>query len=191
MTSTPRSQDGSRAPASPATEPARGWTVAARPVDDPVSAMLLREYLVDVADRYYRLHEERDSTPEEIEQALAEMPSDDLAPPRGVFLLAHHEGELAGCAGVRLMDGRTAGPERAAELKRVYVRPAKRGLGGGAALLAAVETAAGELGAERIALDTRLDLVEARALYARHGYREVPPFTEGPYAEVWMAKELG
>ncbi|MFE1930078.1 GNAT family N-acetyltransferase [Streptomyces sp. NPDC059474] len=199
MTSTPRAQAGSRAPASPATEPTAeptrepttGWTVAARPVDDPVSAMLLREYLVDVADRYYQLHEERDSTPEEIEQALAEMPSDDLAPPRGVFLLAHHDGELAGCAGVRLIDERTPGLTRAAELKRVYVRPAKRGLGGGAALLAAVETAAGELGAERIALDTRLDLIEARALYARHGYRDVPPFTTGPYAEVWMVKELG
>ncbi|SEB81750.1 GNAT family N-acetyltransferase [Streptomyces melanosporofaciens] len=191
MTSTPRAQDGSRAWASPAMEPTSGWTIAARHVDDPASALLLREYLVDVADRYYQLHEERDSTPEEIEQALAEMPSDDLAPPQGVFLLAHHDGELAGCAGVRLMDGRTAGLKRAAELKRVYVRPAKRGLGGGAALLAAVETAAGELGAERIALDTRLDLVEARALYARHGYREVPPFTKGPYAEVWMAKELG
>ncbi|MFF4482266.1 GNAT family N-acetyltransferase [Streptomyces melanosporofaciens] len=191
MTSTPRTQAGSRAPASPATEPTTGWTVAARPVDHPVSAMLLREYLVDVADRYHQLHEERNSTPEEIEQALAEMPSDDLAPPRGVFLLAHHDGELAGCAGVRLMDERTTGLTRAAELKRVYVRPAKRGLGGGAALLAAVETAAGELGAERIALDTRLDLVEARALYARHGYRDVPPFTTGPYAEVWMVKELG
>ncbi|WAP55746.1 GNAT family N-acetyltransferase [Streptomyces sp. S465] len=179
MTSTPRSPAGSRVPA------ARAWTVAAGPVDDPVSAMLLREYLVDVADRYYRLHEARDSTPEEIERALAEMPSDDLAPPRGVFLLARHAGELAGCAGLRLLDGRTA------ELKRVFVRPAKRGLGGGAALLTAAEAAARELGAERIALDTRLDLVEARALYARHGYREVAPFTQGPYAEVWLAKELG
>ncbi|TMU94947.1 GNAT family N-acetyltransferase [Streptomyces sp. DASNCL29] len=190
MTRTPHiDQAGSRADASPAgTVAARtvaAWTVAARPVGDPVSVTLLREYLVDVADRYYRLHEQRDSTPEEIEQALAEMPSDDLAPPHGVFLLAHHEGELAGCAGLRLMDARTA------ELKRVYIRPAKRGLGGGGALLAAVEAAAGELGAGRIVLDTRLDLVEARGLYARHGYREVPAFTDGPYAEVWMAKELG
>ncbi|MBI0300302.1 GNAT family N-acetyltransferase [Streptomyces sp. PRKS01-29] len=188
MTSTPRAHPGSPASACPApsASPASSaWTVAARPVDDPVSAVLLREYLVDVADRYYRLHEGRDSTPEEIERALAEIPSDDLAPPHGVFLMARHEGELAGCAGLRLMDPRTA------ELKRVYVRPAKRGLGGGAALLAAVEAAAAGLGAGRIALDTRLDLVEARALYARHGYREVPPFTEGPYAEVWMAKELG
>ncbi|WP_413799006.1 GNAT family N-acetyltransferase [Streptomyces iranensis] len=179
MTSTPCARAGERAGTSP------GWAVAARPVGDPVSAMLLREYLVDVADRYYQLHEERDSTPEEIGQALAEMPSDDLAPPQGVFLLAHHAGELAGCAGVRLMDARTA------ELKRVYVRPAKRGLGGGAALLAAVEAAAVGLGAGRIVLDTRLDLVEARGLYARHGYREVPAFTDGPYAEVWMAKQLG
>ncbi|GAA1283991.1 GNAT family N-acetyltransferase [Streptomyces javensis] len=184
MTSTPPVQAGSRADASPA------WTVTARPVDDPVSAMLLREYLVDVADRYYQLHEARDSTPEEIERALAEMPSDDLAPPHGVFLLARHDGELAGCAGVRLMDAQLM-DARTAELKRVYVRPAKRGLGGGAALLAAVEAAAVGLGAGRIVLDTRLDLVEARGLYARHGYREVPAFTDGPYAEVWMAKQLG
>ncbi|MFF5587596.1 GNAT family N-acetyltransferase [Streptomyces hygroscopicus] len=194
MTRTPPAPAGSRAPASRASAsrapasraPAsRAWTVAARPVDDPLSAVLLREYLVDVAHRYYQHHERRDATPEEIERAFAEMGSDDLAPPHGVFLLAHHDGEPAGCAGLRLLDDRTA------ELKRVFVRPAQRGLGGGAALLAAVETAAGELGAGRIALDTRLDLVEARALYARHGYREVAPFTQGRYAEVWMAKELG
>ncbi|WP_432252100.1 GNAT family N-acetyltransferase [Streptomyces sp. HNM1019] len=187
--STPRVRAGSATPVRPvrplASAPS-GWTVAARPVGGPAPAMLLREYLVDVADRYYRLHEGRDSTPEEIEQALAEMPSDDLAPPHGVFLLAHHDGEPAGCVGLRLLDD-----ARTAELKRVYVRPAKRGLGGGAALLAAVEAAASGLGAARIVLDTRLDLVEARGLYARHGYREVPAFTDGPYAEVWMAKELG
>ncbi|GAA0644019.1 GNAT family N-acetyltransferase [Streptomyces malaysiensis subsp. malaysiensis] len=191
MTSTPFAQAGSSGdayptyPPYPASPASPAWTVAARPVDDPVSAVLLREYLVDVADRYYQLHEGRDSTREEIEQAHAEMPSDDLAPPGGVFLLAHHDGELAGCAGLRLLDAHTA------ELKRVFVRPAKRGLGGGAALLAAVEAAAGALGAGRIVLDTRRDLAEARALYARHGYREVPAFTEGPYAEVWMGKELG
>lgn len=36
----------------------------------------------------------------------------------------------------------------------------------------------------------RLDLAEARALYVRHGYAEVPAFNEGDYAEVWYAKDL-
>lgn len=169
------------------------WTVAPHPVDDPVSAGLLRDYLVDVADRWYELHEGRSTTPEEIDKHLAEMPSDDLAPPHGVFLVAHHDGELAGCAGVRLLaGGGTAGPGpgRTAELKRMFVRPAKRGLGAAGVLLAAAEAAARELGAGRIVLETRLDLREARALYARHGYADVPPFCEGPYSEVWLGKEL-
>jgi GNAT superfamily N-acetyltransferase len=165
--------------------PRAPWTVAPHPVDDPVSAGLLREFLVDVADRWYELHEGRSTTPEEIEKHLADMPSDDLAPPHGVFLVAHHDGELAGCAGVRLLDrGHTA------ELKRMFVRPPKRGLGAGGVLLAAAEAAARELGAGRIVLETRLDLSEARALYARHGYADVPPFCEGPYSEVWLGKEL-
>nr|WP_107097076.1 GNAT family N-acetyltransferase [Streptomyces sp. NBRC 110028] len=163
------------------------WDVAARPVSDPVAATLLREYMTDVADRYYRLHEGRDATSEEIERALREMPSDDLAPPDGVLLVARHGGDVAGCAGLRRRAGHL---DRTAELKRVFLRPGKRGLGGGAALLAAVERAADALGVVRIVLDTRRDLVEARALYARHGYRDVPAFSEGPYAEVWMAKDL-
>ena len=39
-------------------------------------------------------------------------------------------------------------------------------------------------------LDTRLDLVEARALYLRQGWVEVPAFSEDDYAEVWYAKPL-
>ncbi len=76
------------------------------------------------------------------------------------------------------------------ELTRVYVRPSRRGTGGGARLLAAVEEAARSLGARRIVLDTRLDLVEARALYTRHGYREIPAYGNSPYAEVWYGKDL-
>jgi hypothetical protein len=39
-------------------------------------------------------------------------------------------------------------------------------------------------------LDTRGDLTEARALYARLGYDEVEPFNDGPYAEHWFEKAL-
>ena len=37
-------------------------------------------------------------------------------------------------------------------------------------------------------LDTRSDLVEARGLYKRLGYQEVPAFNAGPYADHWFAK---
>ncbi|WUR56975.1 GNAT family N-acetyltransferase [Micromonospora chokoriensis] len=72
----------------------------------------------------------------------------------------------------------------------MFVRPEHRGVGGGAALLAAVEQAARTAGVHRIRLDTRNDLVEARALYARHGYVEIPAYSSGPYADHWFEKEL-
>ncbi|KJY43005.1 acetyltransferase [Streptomyces sp. NRRL B-1568] len=160
------------------------WTVAPQPVGSPESAELLREYLTDVADRWYVLYEGRTTTPDEIERHLAEDPSDDLAPPDGVLLVARYGGEQAGCVGLRRLDGRTA------ELKRMYVRASRRGLGGAALLLDAAEEAARAWGVERIVLDTRQDLVEARALYARHGFAEIPRYGNSPYAEVWMGKQL-
>jgi hypothetical protein len=39
-------------------------------------------------------------------------------------------------------------------------------------------------------LDTRHDLVEARALYARLGYAETEPHNDDRYAEHWFAKNL-
>lgn len=142
--------------------------------------LLLREYMTEMVVRYHC----RPALPGEVDEALAEMPSDDLTYPSGVLLLAHHGTDLAGCAGLRWHSGW-------AELKRVFVRPAHRGAGGGAALLTAVEQQAGAAGAAAIRLDTRADLVEARALYARHGYVEIPAYSRGPYAEHWFEKRLG
>ena len=80
-----------------------GWVVERTDVTSAESAVLLRDYLVDVSDRWFRLHEDRDSRPEEIEQSLAEMPSDDLAPPTGAFVVARSGERLVGCVGVRLV----------------------------------------------------------------------------------------
>ncbi|MCG6493851.1 GNAT family N-acetyltransferase [Kitasatospora sp. A2-31] len=160
------------------------WTVSRADVGSPEAAALLREYYIDVANRYYRLHLGREGTPEEIETGLADSPSDDLAGSTGVFLLGRYDGEPQACAGLRVLD------DRSVELTRVFVRHAVRGTGGGARLLAAVDEAARELGADRIVLDTRLDLVEARALYTRHGYREIPAYSSGPYAQIWYGRDL-
>ncbi|MEU6238422.1 GNAT family N-acetyltransferase [Kitasatospora sp. NPDC047058] len=160
------------------------WAVSRADVGSPEAEALLREYYTDVANRYYRLHLGREGTPEEIETGLAGSPSDDLAGPSGLFLLGRYAGEPQSCAGLRILDDRTA------ELTRVFVRHAVRGTGGGARLLAAVDEAARSLGAERIVLDTRLDLVEARALYTRHGYREIPAYSSGPYAQIWYGKDV-
>ncbi|MEV8375601.1 GNAT family N-acetyltransferase [Kribbella sp. NPDC056861] len=160
------------------------WFVEVAGVHTVESQELLREYYVDVADRYYQFHQGRPATTEEIESGLAGAPSDDLAPPTGVFLLGMYDGKPAACAGLRLQ------PNRTAELARLYVKPSVRGTGGGAAILAAIDRTARALGAARILLDTRLDLTEARALYLKHGYLESEPHKEDEYAEVFYSKVL-
>ncbi|WP_310728760.1 GNAT family N-acetyltransferase [Streptomyces sp. N2A] len=166
------------------TAPPAPWAISTEPVDSPDARALLREYYTEVADRYFTLHEDRLSTPQEIDEGVAEYPVADLAPPHGVLLVARRGGETAGCAGVRLLDARTA------ELKQMFVRPAARGLGGGGGLLMAAEAAAARLGAERIRLDTRLDLTEAIALYRRHGFVEIAPYHDDIYAEIFFEKRL-
>ncbi|MFJ9853953.1 GNAT family N-acetyltransferase [Streptomyces sp. NPDC101150] len=160
------------------------WTVCAEPFDSPDAWALLREYYTEVADRYYELHEGRRATPEEIAEGLAGYPKDHLTPPDGVLLVARCGEAAAGCAGVRLLD------ERTAELKQLFVRVPYRGLGGAGGLLPAAEAAAAGMGAERIRLDTRLDLVEAVALYRRHGFVEIAPYHDDVYAEIFFEKRL-
>ncbi|MFI1796168.1 GNAT family N-acetyltransferase [Streptomyces sp. NPDC020379] len=165
------------------------WTVAPQSVRSPEAVALMREYMTEIADRWFLLHEGRTTTREEVQGYVAEEPHDDLDPPHGVLLIARRDGEPVGCLGLRWFD-----QERGtAELKRMYVRSAARGLGAAPALLAAAEGVAREWGARRIVLDSRKDLVEAIALYARHGFVPVPRYNtpeENPYAEVWMGKEL-
>ncbi|MEV5983878.1 GNAT family N-acetyltransferase [Streptomyces sp. NPDC052051] len=161
------------------------WTVAREPHDSPVAAALWRAYYTEVSDRWYQLHENRSTEPEELERAIAADTGEYLAPPTGALFVARWAGEPAGTAGVRLLDPATA------ELKRVFLYAALRGRGGAALLVAAAEDAARALGAERIVLDTRGDLVEARSLYSRLGYAETAPHNDDVYAEHWFAKKLG
>ncbi|MCX3060035.1 GNAT family N-acetyltransferase [Streptomyces beihaiensis] len=160
------------------------WTVTPEPYDSAVAAALWRAYYTEVSDRWYLRHEGRSTDPEELEREVAAGAHEELAPPRGQLLVGRYAGEPAGTAGVRMADTATA------ELTRVFVREDLRGTGGAALLVSAAEAAARDLGATVIRLDTRSDLVEARALYARLGYRETAPHNDEMYAEHWFAKDL-
>jgi ribosomal protein S18 acetylase RimI-like enzyme len=141
---------------------------------------VLRAYVDDVASRYHG----RPATADEIAAAMSENPSDDLAPPRGLLLVAQQNGDVLGCAGLRLLPG------HAAEVTRVFVVPAARHRGLGSRMLDCLEEHARWHQTRVLRLDTRRDLIEARRLYARHGYREVAPFSSGPYADHWFEKAL-
>ncbi|MGW5418936.1 GNAT family N-acetyltransferase [Streptomyces sp. NPDC003943] len=156
------------------------WMITPERVDTPDATALRRDYYGDVAGRYFgRVLSEDEYDDDMIDDGLEE-----LAPPSGAFLVGRHDGEPAACGGVVLLDA-----ERA-ELTRVFIRPAFRGKGGADLLMRGLEDAARELGARRMVLNTRLDLVEARALYTRNGYAEIPAYCTGPYMEIWYGKEL-
>ncbi|WP_030688137.1 GNAT family N-acetyltransferase [Streptomyces globisporus] len=156
------------------------WTFSPERVDTPDATALRRDYYGDVAGRYWK----RPATEAEMDEGLTNDGVELLTPPTGQFLVARFEGKPAGCGGVLMLDG-----ERA-ELTRVFLRHAFRGAGGAGALLRRLEEEARGLGARRMVLNTRLDLVEARALYTRHGYAEIPAYCTGPYMDIWYGKEL-
>ena len=160
------------------------WTIAPEPYDSPVAAALWRAYYTEVSDRWYLLHEGHRTGPAELEREIAANTGAELVPPTGQLMVGRYDGTPGGTAGVRLLDPATA------ELTRVFVHEAMRGKGGAALLVTAAEDAARALGATRVVLDTRGDLVEARSLYARLGYTETEPHNDVPYAEHWFRKEL-
>jgi GNAT superfamily N-acetyltransferase len=156
------------------------FTVAAEAVDSADAVGLLRAYFTELASR----HTGRDATDAEVDAAQAEKPSADLAPPTGTFLILRDGSQPVGCAGVRVLSTEIV------ELTRLFVLPVARGRGAGSQLLAAAEQTGRELGALAMRLDTRSDLVEARALYASSGYVEIPAYSAVPYADHWFEKDL-
>jgi GNAT superfamily N-acetyltransferase len=150
-------------------------------LEHPDAARMLRAYMTEMVDRYHG----GPMPAWRVDEAMAEDPNDDLA----VFLVAYRGAgpggtEAVGCAGLRVL------PAGIGEVKRMYVHPGARRGGVGRALLEALAGHARERGLGVLRLDTRSDLVEARALYVRHGFVEIPAYNDGPYAEHWYEKRL-
>jgi GNAT superfamily N-acetyltransferase len=120
------------------------------------------------------------------EAELASLPGK-YAPPSGELMLACSPvGDALGCAAMRSLAGTAV-----CEMKRLYVRPAARGLGIGAALVAAIIRSAEEFGYAEMKLDTLARLPEAFALYKRFGFLEIPAYYHNPVpGTVYLGKPL-
>jgi DNA-binding MarR family transcriptional regulator/GNAT superfamily N-acetyltransferase len=108
----------------------------------------------------------------------------EMRPPAGLFLVASLRGEPIGCGGLKFHG------DDPAEIKRMWVSPAARGLGVGRRLLNELEHRAAADGCHAVRLDTNRNLAEAIAMYRSGGYAEVPAFNDEPYAHHWFEKHL-
>ena len=111
----------------------------------------------------------------------------DVAPGRGVFLVAYRDGRPVGCGAMRLLDSKTG------ELKRMYVEPALRRAGIGRRLVEALEAEARRLGAASLVLETGTRQADALALYVRCGFTRIPLYGEyclSPATSICLGKPL-
>lgn len=108
----------------------------------------------------------------------------ELTPPAGVLLIARLGDRPVGCGALKFHG------DQPAELKRMWIAPAARGLGLGRRLLGELERCAHEAGATVIRLETNQALREAIALYRCSGYSEVEAFNRELYAHHWFEKHI-
>jgi ribosomal protein S18 acetylase RimI-like enzyme len=99
------------------------------------------------------------------------------APPDGALLLARGAaGEPLGCVALRpLGDG-------VAEIKRLFVLPAARGLGLGGRLMSAIVGEARRIGYRALRLDTLPSMTRAQTMYRAVGFETIEPYYPTPIA---------
>ncbi len=147
-------------------------------VEDPASAAAQA-----CLNAYYAEIDERFEQGFDLSKAISTEPAE-LTEPAGLMLVARLRGEPIGC-GVLKFHG--AEP---AELKRMWVDRAARGLGVGRRLLSELEAHARRYDVRVMHLETNRALTEAIALYRSAGYVEVPRFNDEPHGDHWFMKRL-
>ena len=110
--------------------------------------------------------------------------------PRAAFYVVEIDGRVLGCGGVGPLAG---GPEDVCELRKMYFLPELRGSGVGTRLLEDILAAARGAGYRRCYLETRGNMIAARRLYERRGFRVMDtPLGDTGHSgcNTWMIRDL-
>ena len=121
----------------------------------------------EVQQEYVARYGGRDDTPLEHEM---------FEPPTGSFFVGYLAGEPVASGAWRRHRVAALGATQSAEVKRMYVAPAARGLGLARRMLAHLEASAAAAGAEVMVLETGIMQPEALALYVSSGYSPIAGF---------------
>lgn len=105
--------------------------------------------------------------------------------PYGRLYLAYCGGQLAGCIGLRKIDGKNC------EMKRLYVRPRFRGKQIGNQLVRKIIEDAKEIGYSHMLLDTLPFLESAVHMYQKYGFYEIESYNDSPMStSIYMRLDL-
>jgi pimeloyl-ACP methyl ester carboxylesterase/GNAT superfamily N-acetyltransferase len=145
------------------------------PYDGPAAKVLVPDYVAEIRAMY----------PEWTPEVPPRLTPADVEPPAGRWVVAYRRTEPVACAALKRLDDHTA------EIKRVYVAPAARGLGVARAILARLEQIAQDVGYTAVRMDTGARQPASAALFSSSGYEQIADYNGNPVAAYWFEKRLG
>ena len=153
---------------------------AIRPARFPADARIVRELFAEYGDSLGI-----DLGFQDFQAELSNLPGK-YAAPDGAILLAWQGDTAVACVAMRRCTA------RAAEMKRLYVRPTGRGQQLGRALAEAICAVAAQAGYASIRLDTLPTMRAAQQLYATLGFKPIDAYVYNPIAGTqFLERELG
>jgi GNAT superfamily N-acetyltransferase len=151
-----------------------GWRSERRGSSDPVVQEMVSGYMEELLQYIPAFDPDQSAPPA----------PDDFEWPNGCFVLVFAAEVAIACGALRRLTPAIG------ELRRMWVRPAWRGQKVGRYLLAALENVAVEMHLTEVRLDTNSGLRPALGLYRSAGYRDLAPYNDNDFADVWMAKPM-